>query len=301
MAIPAIKPYLMPGASDLPKNKVSWKADSNRSVLLIHDMQQYFLNAYTLGESPVVELIDNIKRIKEQCAELGIPVVYSAQPGNQKPEDRALLQDFWGPGLTDDLAETRIIREIEPTEKDIILTKWRYSAFKRTDLKDFMQNQGRDQLIICGVYAHIGCLLTACEAFMEDIQTFFVYDAVADFSLDQHKMAIKYAAERCAATISASMLITDLQNVQHSSKEVAIEANSKGLTLQHIREQVAEMLGEVESDIDDNENLIDRGLDSIRIMSLVEKWRSIEGDVNFVKLAKEPTVSAWWNLLSSSK
>ncbi|MDS0527390.1 isochorismatase [Clostridium sp. SHJSY1] len=294
MAIPAIKPYEMPKASDLQKNKVSWKVDPNRSVLLIHDMQQYFLNAYTSGESPVVELIDNIKRIKEQCRELGIPVLYSAQPGNQKPEDRALLQDFWGSGLIDDPAETRIIRDIEPSENDTVLTKWRYSAFKRTNLKEFMQEEGRDQLIICGIYAHIGCLLTACEAFMEDIQTFFVYDAVADFSLDEHKMAIKYAAERCASTISASMLIKDLKDGKPSSKKEA-------LTLQSIREQVAEILGEVESDIDDDENLIDRGLDSIRIMSLAEKWRSIKDDVNFVKLAKEPTVSAWWNLLSSSK
>lgn len=294
MAIPAIKPYAMPKASDLPKNKVSWKVDPNRSVLLIHDMQQYFLNAYTLGESPVVELIDNIKKIKEQCRKLGIPVLYSAQPGNQEPEDRALLQDFWGSGLTDDPAETRIISDIEPAEQDIVLTKWRYSAFKRTKLKEFMKEEGRDQLIICGIYAHIGCLLTACEAFMEDIQTFFVYDAVADFSLDEHKMAIKYAAECCASTISASMLIEDLKDGKDSSKKV-------GLTLQSIREQVAEILGEVESDIDDDENLIDRGLDSIRIMSLAEKWRSIKDDVNFVKLAKEPTVSAWWKLLSSSK
>ena len=32
--------------------------------------------------------------------------------------------------------------------------------------------------------------LTACEAFMDGIQPFFVADAVADFSLEHHKQAL---------------------------------------------------------------------------------------------------------------
>jgi bifunctional isochorismate lyase/aryl carrier protein len=61
------------------------------------------------------------------------------------------------------------------------------------------------------------------------------------------------------------------------------------------------LLDEPISTIDNNENLIDRGLDSIRIMSLVENWRSKGIEVNFMKLAEEPTISNWWNLASSVK
>lgn len=80
----------------------------------------------------------------------------------------------------------------------------------KTELLDILRQQGRDQLIVCGIYAHIGCLMTACEAFMQDVQPFFVADAVADFSADKHRMALAYAAERCAVTITTRRLVEDL-------------------------------------------------------------------------------------------
>lgn len=73
MAIPAIAPYPMPPEAELPKNKVAWEADPDRCVLLIHDMQQYFLRAFTPEKSPFTELVDNIRSLKAHCAERGVP------------------------------------------------------------------------------------------------------------------------------------------------------------------------------------------------------------------------------------
>ena len=229
MAIPAISSYTMPTESNLPKNKVSWEVDPNRAVLLVHDMQQYFLDYYKQDASPIPELIANIQAIKQQCSKLGIPVVYTAQPGNQKAEDRALLTDFWGTGLTNDPAITKVIDELAPQTEDTILTKWRYSAFKKSNLLERMNEQGRDQLIICGVYAHIGCLMTAGEAFMSDIQPFFIADAVADFSLEEHEMALNYVAKRCAPVYSTAQLLDQLNNGESAEAELVHGSGSRHL------------------------------------------------------------------------
>ncbi|MFG2113592.1 isochorismatase family protein [Streptomyces sp. NPDC048718] len=191
-----IPPYPLPTAAGLPVNTARWKPDPRRAALLVHDMQRYFLAPFP----PAVRdpLVRHGALLRERCAALGVPVFYTAQPGGMTDEDRGLLKDFWGPGMKVDPADREIVTELAPRPADHVFTKWRYSAFFRSDLLERMRAQGRDQLIVCGVYAHVGVLATAVEAFTHDIQTFLVADAVGDFSADHHRQALDYAAARCA-------------------------------------------------------------------------------------------------------
>ncbi|WP_069812393.1 isochorismatase family protein [Streptomyces sp. TP-A0874] len=207
MALPAIAPYPMPDPASLPANRVDWSFDPDRAVLLVHDLQQYFLRAFTPGRSPVTELLANVARLKKECARLGVPVVYSAQPGGQNPAERGLQLDFWGPGLPDDEALAAIPEAVAPVEGDTVITKWKYSAFVRSDLAERMASQGRDQLVVVGVYAHIGVMMTACDAWMRDIKAFLVADALADFSEQDHRMALEWAAAKCAVVTTTERLV----------------------------------------------------------------------------------------------
>lgn len=295
MSLPTISPYPMPEWADLPQNRVSWIPDPKQTVLLIHDMQKYFLAPYAAGTSPVTELIRNIRSLKQHCDAVGIPVIYSAQPGNQSPEQRGLLVDFWGPGMEANPDQAEMVAELAPGDNDLVMTKWRYSAFQRTDLLELLHRQQRDQLIVCGVYAHIGCLLTACEAYMQDVQPFFVADAVADFSEEYHRMALTYVAERCGITTTTNRLLEDLKKT-HSKVEAS---DRRSLTLEEVRAQVAHVLTLDPMDLGNEEDLINRGLDSIRIMKLVEQFRRSGVEVTFVELAERSTIADWWRLLAS--
>ncbi|MER6913614.1 isochorismatase family protein [Streptomyces sp. NPDC000594] len=206
MALPSIPSYPLPLPGELPANRVRWEVDPDRAVLLVHDLQNYFLSAFDTGAEPVTTLFDRIGLLRKEAARLGVPVVYTAQPGGQTPGQRGLQQDFWGPGIPDDPHAAAIADAVAPGPGDTLLTKWKYSAFARTDLAERLRAQGRDQLVITGVYAHIGVLMTACDAWMRDIQAFVVADAVADFSERDHRMALEWAAGRCAMVTTADAL-----------------------------------------------------------------------------------------------
>ncbi|MCC8930311.1 isochorismatase family protein [Rhodococcus sp. I2R] len=201
MAIPRIPSYTMPVRSEIPDNRVDWQLDPTRAALLVHDMQNYFIDAYIDAPEMISSVIDNIGSLRERAAELGIPVVYTMQPGDQHPSRRGILADFWGPGLGTG-RDTQIIDALAPRPGDIEVTKWRYSAFQRTDLRELLGHHGRDQLIVTGVYAHMGCMLSAAEAFMSDVRPFLVLDATADFSREEHILAATYAAKRCGAVVT---------------------------------------------------------------------------------------------------
>ncbi|MFH9393725.1 isochorismatase family protein [Streptomyces sp. NPDC017556] len=203
--IPPIEPYELPRAGELPAPVPSWTVDPRRAVLLVHDMQRYFLRA--LPEPLREQLLSNAVLLRTRCAELGIPVAYTAQPGAMDDAGRGLLKDFWGPGMRRSPADREITAELAPARDDWMFTKWRYSAFFRSGLLERMRAHGRDQLIICGVYAHVGVLMTAVDAFTHDIETFLVADAVADFSAADHRLALDYAARRCAVVSTVKEVV----------------------------------------------------------------------------------------------
>ncbi|MEV6522219.1 phosphopantetheine-binding protein [Longispora sp. NPDC051575] len=67
------------------------------------------------------------------------------------------------------------------------------------------------------------------------------------------------------------------------------------MTLDELRTQVSDVLGETPGD---DESLIDAGLDSIRLMSLMEVWRADGHHVTFLDLADQPTLAGWARLLA---
>ncbi len=72
------------------------------------------------------------------------------------------------------------------------------------------------------------------------------------------------------------------------------------LTVERIRADVADVLGEDPADIPDDENLADYGLDSVRLMSLRERWaREFDIKASFADLAERPAVEVWASLLGA--
>ncbi|MBH0777627.1 non-ribosomal peptide synthetase [Nocardia bovistercoris] len=75
--------------------------------------------------------------------------------------------------------------------------------------------------------------------------------------------------------------------------------NGAEISKAEIRTAIAAQIGLAAADIDDHDDLIRLGLDSIRTMKLAGGWRKRGFDINFAQLAASPTVEDWHVLLGA--
>ncbi|MFF5388086.1 isochorismatase family protein [Streptomyces sp. NPDC013012] len=180
----------MPDRSALPRSSAPRRVDPERAALLVHDVQNHFVGRFPARQPPVVDLVGNIVALREPAGALGLPVVFGAGPTVQ----RGLAADVRGPAIGDGPGDAAIIEPLTPRPGEHLLPDARQNAFLRSHLGRPLREEGRDQLVVCGVHARLGVLPTAADAFMNDIQPFVVADAATDHSAEEHETALRRAA-----------------------------------------------------------------------------------------------------------
>lgn len=316
--------YQIPDIDRLPDGRAPWDLDSDRALLLIHDMQHYFLDAFAPGQEPLVTLLRNMREVIGHARERGIPVMYTAHPANQGSQRRGLLADLWGPGIGSAEA-ARIHPEVAPGPRDVVLDKCRYDAFESTGLAERMRALGRDQLVITGIYAHIGCLATAIRAFVLDIQPFLVVDAVADLDPRSHEEAVRYVADCCGVPITSRRLAGVLARTAAvrgadpegdggadcgergesedagSSTSPASQERSLPLTVRQVLDELSLITSTPVEQIALNSNPPDIGLDSVRMMMLAETWSDQDEEIDFMSMLLCESVEDLISLLERTR
>jgi bifunctional isochorismate lyase / aryl carrier protein len=217
MSLPTILPYSLPLPGSWPTSRTAWPVKLGSVALLVHDLQEYFLRPFALDSSPMPEVLGNLQRLIQVCRRLSVPVIYSAQPGEQSQNERGLLWDMWGPGIISAPGLEGFPEAFKPEAQDLILHKKRYSAFYETELQEVLRERGCHQLMIGGVYGHIGCLATATDAFMRGFQPFLIADAIADFSLLDHETALRQVARTCGVVHHTREVCSQLLSTPHEA------------------------------------------------------------------------------------
>lgn len=71
--------------------------------------------------------------------------------------------------------------------------------------------------------------------------------------------------------------------------------------IDQLRADVAEILGVSADEIENDDNLFDLGLDSIRLMMLGQRWREAGAVVEFADLAEWPSLERWAEIISGGR
>lgn len=190
----------------LKLNKTNWTVDPSNAALLIYDMQNYWLRRFEDSS----KIIGQVARVRTACKNAGIPIIFAGARKARNHAERGVALDVWGPGIgwsTDALPDDMEISAVlAPQEDEYMVIKRKFSAFVGSDLQDILNRLNRKQLIMCGIYAHHGCMITAIDAYMRNFQVFYTGDALADFTHDGHDMALRYISEVVGQIASVSQI-----------------------------------------------------------------------------------------------
>ena len=71
------------------------------------------------------------------------------------------------------------------------------------------------------------------------------------------------------------------------------------LTIEQMRADIAAMIHEDPEEIGFDDNLMDLGLDSMRLLNLILKWQEAGVDLDFGDYAERFTLSGWWEAVEA--
>ncbi|SCK53948.1 MULTISPECIES: isochorismatase family protein [unclassified Streptomyces] len=206
MGPPAVASYPMPARAEVPSSAATWTIDPARAALLVLDMQRHHLGRFPASDAPTEQLVGNVGALRELAGVLAIPIVFGVEQAVRQPDQRGVLGDLWGPGITD-AADAALIDTLAPRAGEHVVVHTRPNAFLGSQLERTLRGHGRDQLIVCGLFAGLGVLLTSADAVMHGIQPFVVADAVADLTAEKHTGALRWMAVHSAVVTRTEQLL----------------------------------------------------------------------------------------------
>jgi nicotinamidase-related amidase len=152
-----------------------------RAALLVVDMEHDFVHG-VMAVPGAVELVDRLVPLLRAARVATVPVIFVTQALRASGADLGPLERFEPVRERRALQEhgegVRVVAELEPSEDDQYVVKRRFSAFLGTDLDVLLRSMGIEQVVVCGVSAHVCCDTTVREAFQLGYATLYVSDGV---------------------------------------------------------------------------------------------------------------------------
>jgi ureidoacrylate peracid hydrolase len=170
-----------------PYNRHVMQLDVAASVLLVIDMQPFFLDpsspTYTCSGPAIIPrvgaLIDAFRRA-------GRPVVFTRHVHHPDGLDSGIMGGWWEGTCLEGSPESEISPELAPLPGEKVVLKHRYSAFYNTDLETVLRCLKAQDLVVCGVMTNLCCESTARDAYYRDYRVFFPADANGSVTEDLH-------------------------------------------------------------------------------------------------------------------
>ena len=209
-------------AANIPKT-LKGKVDPAHTAVLIIDMQNDFCHIdgvqakRGLSISQIQTMVPRLKRFLSAARKYHPLIIFvrmvhtewsispvSMEPQMIFPEDLRLyvLEGTWGSEFY----------EISPEGGEIVVTKYRYSAFQGTDLESILRDNRIKTLVLTGVATPVCVEATAIDGYSKDFFIVLVKDCLAARNVEEHNAALSIM-ERFLAVTANSKEILDVWSI----------------------------------------------------------------------------------------
>ena len=155
--------------------------DRRRCALLVVDMEHDFVHG-PMAVAGAPALADRLAPLVAAARGAAVPVVFATQELRVDGADVGRLVRFEsvrsGAALREGSEGVRVVAELDPRPDDLYVVKRRFSAFFATDLDLLLRGRGIEQVVVCGIAAHVCCDTTSRDAFQLGYDPLYVVDGV---------------------------------------------------------------------------------------------------------------------------
>ncbi len=170
-----------------PYNQHEMRLNAAASVLLVVDMQRFFLDAasptFTCGG---VAILPTVKRLMDAFRQANRPVIFTQHVHHPGDLDSGIMGWWWEGKCLEGSPESEAHPELAPLPGEKIVFKHRYSAFYNTDLETVLRCLKVEDIVISGVMTNLCCESTARDAYYRDYRVFFPADGTGSISEEMH-------------------------------------------------------------------------------------------------------------------
>lgn len=176
--------------------------EPKRTAFVGIDMQNAFtMEGEVFGNRHAIDIITNVNRLAGAARKAGCPVLWTQQTVSRTPpfaypewyyDDRDPFVRRALAALADGAFGHRHHAAMEIAQGDIVLNKYRYSAFiqNASDIESRLRDLAVDTIIIAGTLTNVCCESSARDAYMLGYKVLFATDATAAVTDEEHNASL---------------------------------------------------------------------------------------------------------------
>lgn len=187
------------------------KIQPNNTALLIIDMERDFVDAGAVQETPGGRnLIPVINRLIAWARLNELPVIFTQEMHRSNQSDYGIELEYDSVHCLEGTAGCELTDGLDVHPQDYrILNKRRYDCFIGTDLDLLLRSCRIENLVCCGVTAHVCVMSTVFTARNLDYRVIVPQDAIAGVSPEHYAAALLCMSD-VFAYISTSHIVENL-------------------------------------------------------------------------------------------